>query len=128
MAIHTDPAQLTDTIDPFESLRAGHPVMRTGLLAQARGGFLVVAMAERLPTGLAAALAQAIDRGDCGLVLLDESLPDEAPVASALVAAGLLAALAALTLAGGPVSDYLNATGQQIYEAGAYGGAVLEPE
>ena len=84
MAIHTDPAQLTDTIDPFESLRAGHPVMRTGLLAQARGGFLVVAMAERLPTGLAAALAQAVDRGDCGLVLLDESLPDEAPVASAL--------------------------------------------
>lgn len=84
MAIHTDPAQLTDTIDPFESLRAGHPVMRTGLLAQARGGFLVVAMAERLPTGLAAALAQAIDRGDCGLVLLDESLPDEPPVASAL--------------------------------------------
>jgi magnesium chelatase subunit D len=84
MAIHTDPAQLTDTIDPFESLRVGRPVLRTGLLAQARGGFLVVAMAERLPTGLAAALAQAIDRGDCGLVLLDESLPDEPPVASAL--------------------------------------------
>ncbi|HSG20237.1 MAG TPA: hypothetical protein VLA31_05655, partial [Burkholderiaceae bacterium] len=84
MAIHTDPAQLNDTIDPFESLRAGHPVMRTGLLAQAQGGFLVVAMAERLPAGLAAALAQAVDRGDCGLVLLDESLPDEAPVASAL--------------------------------------------
>ena len=84
MSIHTDPAQLNDTIDPFESLRAGHPVMRTGLLAQAQGGFLVVAMAERLPAGLAAALAQAVDRGDCGLVLLDESLLDEAPVASAL--------------------------------------------
>ncbi|MDP1642040.1 MAG: monovalent cation/H+ antiporter subunit D [Phenylobacterium sp.] len=50
-----------------------------------------------------------------------------APVASALVVAGLLASLAALTLAGGPVSAYLNATGEQIYEAGAYGGAVLGP-
>jgi len=50
-----------------------------------------------------------------------------APVASALVVAGLLAVLAALTLAGGPVSAYLNATGEQIFEAGAYGGAVLGP-
>jgi len=50
-----------------------------------------------------------------------------APVASALVATGLLAVLAGLTLAGGPVSAYLNATGQQIYEPGAYGGAVLGP-
>ncbi len=50
-----------------------------------------------------------------------------APVASALVVAALLAVLAGLTLAGGPVSGYLNDTAEQIFEAGAYGGAILGP-
>ncbi|MDO8900330.1 MAG: monovalent cation/H+ antiporter subunit D [Phenylobacterium sp.] len=56
-----------------------------------------------------------------------KAAPAVAPIASALVVAGLLSILALLTLAGGPVSAYLNATGEQIYEAGAYGGAVLAP-
>lgn len=50
-----------------------------------------------------------------------------APVASALVVVGLLAVLAGLTLAGGGVSGYLNDTAEQIFEAGAYGGAILGP-
>ena len=63
MATHTDPAHLTDAVDPFETLRVGHPVVRSGILERARGGFLVVSMAERLPDALALALAQAADRG-----------------------------------------------------------------
>ena len=47
--------------------------------------------------------------------------------ALALVVAALLAVLAGLTLAGGPVSGYLNDTAEQIFEAGAYGGAILGP-
>ncbi|MDP3489644.1 MAG: monovalent cation/H+ antiporter subunit D [Phenylobacterium sp.] len=50
-----------------------------------------------------------------------------APVAAALVVTGLLGVLTVLTLAGGPITTYLNATGQQLFEAGAYGGAVLGP-
>ena len=84
MATHTDPAHLTDAVDPFETLRVGHPVVRSGILERARGGFLVVSMAERLPDALALALAQAADRGDCGLILLDESLVDEQPLSAAL--------------------------------------------
>lgn len=84
MATHTDPAHLTDAVDPFETLRVGHRVVRSGILERARGGFLVVSMAERLPDALALALAQAADRGDCGLILLDESLADEQPLSAAL--------------------------------------------
>ncbi|MDP1616820.1 monovalent cation/H+ antiporter subunit D [Phenylobacterium sp.] len=52
--------------------------------------------------------------------------PPVSPQASAAIVATLLAALAALTLAGGPATAYLNATAAQIYDVGPYPDAVLE--
>ena len=80
-------------LDLAATLAAGRPVTRTGLLAAADGGVIVVPMAERLEAGTAARLAAALDTGRAGpentparfgLVLLDEGRDDEAaPVALA---------------------------------------------
>ena len=80
-------------LDLAATLSAGRPVTRTGLLAAADGGVIVVPMAERLEPGTAARLAAALDTGRAGpentparfgLVLLDEGRDDEAaPVALA---------------------------------------------
>ena len=80
-------------LDLAATLAAGRPVTRTGLLAAADGGVIVVPMAERLEPGTAARLAAALDTGRAGpegaparfgLVLLDEGRDDEAaPVALA---------------------------------------------
>jgi magnesium chelatase subunit D len=71
-------------LDLAATLAAGRPVARAGLLAQADGGLIVVPMAERLPPGIAARLAAALDTGtasECparfGLILLDEGEGDE---------------------------------------------------
>ncbi|MCJ2093855.1 magnesium chelatase subunit D [Methylobacterium sp. J-072] len=71
-------------LDLAATLAAGRPVARAGLLAEADGGLIVVPMAERLPPGIAARLAGALDTGTAsesparfGLVLLDEGEGDE---------------------------------------------------
>jgi len=71
-------------LDLAATLAAGRPMARTGLLAEADGGLIVVPMAERLPPGVAARLAAALDTGTAserparfGLVLLDEGEGDE---------------------------------------------------
>ena len=71
-------------LDLAATLAAGRPVARAGLLAQADGGLIVVPMAERLPPGIAARLAGALDTGTAsehparlGLILLDEGEGDE---------------------------------------------------
>ena len=48
-----------------------------------------------------------------------------APNASAAIIAALLAALVVLTIAGGPISAYVNATAAQLYDLQAYPDAVL---
>ena len=70
-----------------------------GLLAEADGGMILLAMAERLPPGTAAQVAAALDAGEVtaardgvtlrspariGVVLLDEGLDDERPPAALL--------------------------------------------
>ncbi len=77
-------------LDLAATLAAGRPVARAGLLAETDGGLIVVPMAERLPPGIAARLASALDTGTAserrarfGLVLLDEGEGDET-VAEAL--------------------------------------------
>ena len=60
------PAGITDDrllggLDIAATLKAGRPVAETGVLAQADGGVLVLAMAERIPPGAAARLAAALD-------------------------------------------------------------------
>lgn len=84
---HIDDARLLGGIDIAASLAGGRPVREEGLLAQARGGALVVAMAERLDQAIAGRLAQALDEGADGpaLILLDDAIDaDEAPPESLL--------------------------------------------
>ncbi len=53
--------RLLGGLDIAATLAAGRPVAETGLIAEADGGVLVIAMAERLPAGVAARIAAAID-------------------------------------------------------------------
>lgn len=71
-----DSEALDGGLDLASTLAAGRPVHRAGLLTEARGGVILVPMAERLGPGLAARLAAAIDDGGPPLVLFDESQPD----------------------------------------------------
>ena len=82
-------------LDLTATLHSGVLRQQPGLLRQAHGGLLCLSMAERFPTTLTAILAQALDRGGVeagngfepsrfGVVALDESLDDEAPLAAGL--------------------------------------------
>jgi magnesium chelatase subunit D len=75
-----DAEALDGGLDLASTLAAGRPVHRAGLLTEARGGAILVPMAERLGPGLAARLATAIDdgrnAGGPSLILFDESQPD----------------------------------------------------
>ncbi|ASJ92087.1 magnesium chelatase subunit D [Porphyrobacter sp. CACIAM 03H1] len=80
---HVDDERLLGGIDLAASLAAGKPVRQTGLIEEARGRALIAGMAERMDTGVAGRLAQALDEGGTALVLLDDAAePDEAPPAS----------------------------------------------
>jgi magnesium chelatase subunit D len=92
------PVSVTDDrllggLDLAATLKAGFPVAERGLLADADGGLVVAAMAERMSFATAARLALALDQGAVrverdglslelstrfGLVALDEGLEDEA--------------------------------------------------
>lgn len=77
-----DNERLLGGIDMGATLVAQAPVHRAGVLDEARGGVLVIAMAERMRDDAAALVRQAIDRPDSrlALVLLDEGDgEDEAP-------------------------------------------------
>ena len=82
-------------IDIAATLHSGQLREQPGLLRQAHGGLLCLPMAERLAPALTATLAQTLDRGGVdtggtlhpsrfGVVALDESLDEEAPLASGL--------------------------------------------
>jgi magnesium chelatase subunit D len=87
-------SRLLGGLDLAATLRAGHPVAERGLLVEADGGVVVVAMAERLSQKTAACLAAAVDTGEVvverggiaerhaarfGIVALDEGLDEERP-------------------------------------------------
>ena len=91
---HIDDERLYGGLDLGATLSSGRPVGRTGLLAEADGGAVIVPMAERLGEGVAAAIAGALDTGEVvadreGLrvaaparfvvVALDEGVEDERP-------------------------------------------------
>lgn len=71
-----DAEALDGGLDLAATLAAGRPMHRAGLLAEARGGVLLVPMAERLGQALAARLAAALDEG-ATLVLFDESRDED---------------------------------------------------
>lgn len=94
------PAQIRDDgllggLDLTVTLTTGRPVVRRGVLAEADGGYAILAMAERLPGFAAAKIAAALDEGQIHfardgvqrsdtaricVVALDESGDDEAPL------------------------------------------------
>ncbi len=91
--------RLLGGLDLPATLACGRPVAQRGLLAEADGGVLLLAMAERLSLGCAAQVAQALDRGEVllerdglclrtparfGVVALDEGLADDAGVPPSL--------------------------------------------
>ncbi len=57
-------ARLLGGLDLAATLQAHRPVLERGVLAEADGGVLVAAMAERLPQTLAAKLAAVLDSGE----------------------------------------------------------------
>ena len=74
---HIDDERLLGGIDIAASLAAGKPVETRGLLAEAEGGVLIVPMAERLEDAIAGRLAQALDDGRVGVILLDDAIEAE---------------------------------------------------
>lgn len=85
--------RLLGGLDLAATLKAGRPVAERGLLAEADGGVLVIASAERMPPTIAAQLSTVLDTGvrvlerdgfadvapaRIGVVALDESEGDEA--------------------------------------------------
>ena len=59
--------RLLGGLDLAATLRAGRPIAQTGILAEADGGVVLLAMAERLSTGTVARLASVLDRGEIWL-------------------------------------------------------------
>lgn len=96
--LHVHDARLLGGLDLAATLRAGRPIAERGLLVDADGGVIVLAMAERLELSVAAKLAGVLDTGEVllerdgvasrtptrlGMVALDEGLAaDEQPPAA----------------------------------------------
>jgi magnesium chelatase subunit D len=66
--LHVPDDRLLGGLDLAATLGAGRPIAQQGLLAEADGGVLLLAMAERLEPGLVARLGGAIDRGSVSLL------------------------------------------------------------
>lgn len=92
LPLHITEDRLLGGLSLAATLRAGRPIFEQGLLSQAHGGVLFVAMAERLERLPTSHLCAALDRGELaierdgltaiapcqpGLVALDEGIADE---------------------------------------------------
>lgn len=92
--------RLIGGLDLAATLHAGRPVAERGILAEADGGILLVAMAERLSAATAARLGAVLDRGEVaierdgfalraparfGVIALDEGIADDERPPSALL-------------------------------------------
>ena len=82
--LQIDDARLLGGLDLGLSVAAGRPVAQAGLLAEVRGGVLLLPMAERAPMALAGRLAQALDAGGFALLALDEGATTDERVATCL--------------------------------------------
>ena len=95
-----DLERLLGGIDLSTTLQTGQLHMQNGLLQQAHQGAVCISMAERFPSALVAPIAQAMDtqtipalnvksdaapiKTQFGVIALDESLEDDAPIGKAL--------------------------------------------
>ncbi len=92
--------RLIGGLDLAATLRAGKPVAERGILAEADGGVLIVAMAERLSAATAVRLGAALDQGEVaierdgfalrvaskfGVIALDEGIADDERMPAALL-------------------------------------------
>jgi magnesium chelatase subunit D len=92
--------RLLGGLDLTATLQAGRPIAERGVLAEADGGIIVLAMAERLDAGVAARLAAVLDSGAVaierdgiclrtparfGVVALDEGIGDDERPPAALL-------------------------------------------
>src|SRR3990167_5641571 len=97
--LHIADERLLGGLDLAATLQAGRPVAQRGVLAEADGGLLLLAMAERLAAGTAARLCAVLDRGEVqlerdglalrqparlGVVALDEGIDDDEHAPAAL--------------------------------------------
>jgi magnesium chelatase subunit D len=95
----TGDTELLGGLDLTATLTCGRPVLKAGLLSQAHGGLVLMAMAERLPAQTAAHLRAVLDTGQLqlqreglvrlmdvsiGLVALDEGLDEDEGLEPAL--------------------------------------------
>ncbi len=77
---NVDNERLLGGLDLSTTLTTGQRVTRPGLLDEARGGAIIVPMAERLRPDIAAHIAQAMDGGELAAIFLDDGHEaDEAP-------------------------------------------------
>lgn len=84
MPISITDERLLGGLDLSATLATGRPVLQHGLLVDADGGTLVLAMAERLPTSTAARLTQVMDEG--AVVLERDGLAERRATRFAVVA------------------------------------------
>jgi magnesium chelatase subunit D len=99
LPLHISDDRLLGGIDLPATLMSGFPIVARGLLAEADGGVVLLAMAERVPTATAAQICHTLDRGEVvaerdglalrsraviGVVALDEGLAEEGPAAALL--------------------------------------------
>lgn len=97
--LNTGDTALLGGLDLGATLQAGRPVALQGLLAQAHGGVLVLAMAERMTAGAAARFGSVLDSGEVllqrdgldrvlparlGLVALDEGADEDEQLPASL--------------------------------------------
>ena len=64
LPLHAQDERILGGLDLAATLEAGRPIARPGLLAEADGGIIVAAMAERMTAMTAAHLAAALDTGE----------------------------------------------------------------
>ena len=98
--LHISDSALLGGLDLAATLQAGRPVSQRGVLAQADGGVVLLAMAERISAATAARLAAVLDCGEVllerdglalrqparlGMVALDEGQEDEEQLPAALL-------------------------------------------
>ena len=81
---HTGDDRLLGGLDLAATLRAGRPVEQKGLLAEADGGVVLLAMAERVEPTVVARLCAAMDLG--AVALLRDGLSRRLPARFGLVA------------------------------------------
>ncbi|MEO7709357.1 MAG: magnesium chelatase subunit D [Caldimonas sp.] len=97
--LHINDDRLLGGLDLAATLEAGRPVAQRGLLAEADGGVVLLAMAERLSASTAASLAAVIDTRELvverhgvgarsesriGVVALDEGIADDEQIPARL--------------------------------------------